>query len=159
VLRALREAAAERATLTTWAALDEEATEAFTRLMELAAADKDWPTVTRNAERFLGVNPLVPPPWRFLAQATAANGDVAGGIAAWRTLITLDPPDPAEAHFQLARLLKEHGDIAEARRHVLMALEEAPRYREALKLLLELGRTPDTTSTVRPFVPLAALRP
>jgi len=92
------------------------------------------------------VNPLVAQPWRHLAQATAATGDVAGGIAAWRTLIQLDPGDPAEAHFQLARLLKQHGDLVEARREVLLALEEAPRYREALKLLLELDRIAPPTA-------------
>ena len=145
VLRALGDTEAERATLTTWAALDDEATDAYLRLMELGAAAKDWPAVTRNAERYLGVNPLVAPPWRYLAQASAAAGDVVGGIGAWRTLIQLDPPDPAEAHFQLARLLKQHGDTAEARQQVLLALEEAPRYREALKLLLELSRGSDTT--------------
>ena len=47
----------------------------------------------------------------------------------------LDPDDPAEAHFHLARLLKaEKKD--KARRHLLMALEEAPRFRQAHQLLL-----------------------
>jgi tetratricopeptide (TPR) repeat protein len=146
VLRALGETEAERAMLTTWCALDDEAIEGYTRLMEIAAEAKDWPTVTRNAERYLAVNPLVAPPWRFLAQAAAASGDTAAGVAAWRTLIRLDPPDPAEAHFQLAKLLKEQGHLAEARRHVLLALEEAPRYREALRLLLELSKAADTTA-------------
>ncbi|MBI5767549.1 MAG: tetratricopeptide repeat protein [Verrucomicrobia bacterium] len=146
VLRMLGATEAERATLATWCALDDEATDGYLRLMELAAEAKDWPTVTRNAERYLAVNPLVAPPWRFLAQAAAASGDTAAGVAAWRTLIRLDPPDPAEAHFQLARLLKEQGHFAEARRHVLLALEEAPRYRDALRLLLELSKAADTTA-------------
>jgi tetratricopeptide (TPR) repeat protein len=146
VLRALGDTEAERATLATWCALDDEATDGYLRLMELAVEAKDWPTVTRNAERYLAVNPLVAPPWRFLAQAAAAAGDTAGGVAAWRTLIRLDPPDPAEAHFQLAKLLKTQGHLAEARRHVLLALEEAPRYREALQLLLELSKAADMTA-------------
>ena len=32
----------------------------------------------------------------------------------------------------------EQGDVQAARRHVLMALEEAPRYRDAQKLLLQI---------------------
>ncbi|MES1167046.1 MAG: hypothetical protein ABUL68_03510, partial [Pseudomonadota bacterium] len=61
-----------------------------------------------------------------------------------RTLLKLDPPNPADAHFQLAQLLQRTGD-PEARRHVLEALEEAPRYREALALLLEINRAPSAS--------------
>ena len=45
----------------------------------LAAAVRDWPTVLTNANRFLGVNPLVPAPYRYLAEASEATGqpDVA----------------------------------------------------------------------------------
>jgi len=50
----------------------------------------------------------------------------------------LDPPDPAETHYQLARLLHEEGN-SEARREVVIALEEAPSYRKALQLLLEVA--------------------
>jgi hypothetical protein len=52
-------------------------------------------------------------------------------------LLELDPPNPAEVHFNLARLLHRAGDPA-ARRHVLQALEDAPRYRAALQLLLQM---------------------
>ena len=40
------------------------------------------------------------------------------------------------AHFHLARLLREH-EKPEAKRQLLMALEEAPRFREAHRLLLD----------------------
>lgn len=141
VLRELGDAAAERAALDNWAALDDEAVDAYVRLMELASEKKEWPTVKRNAERYLGVNPLVAPPWRFLAQASGELGDTPAAIAAWRTLLQLDVPDPAGAHFQLAQLLRKNGETAEARSQTLLALEEAPRFREALKVLLELNRT------------------
>jgi len=42
-------------------------------------------------------------------------------------------------HFRLAKLLHSEGD-PRARRHVLQALEEAPRYREALRLLMEINK-------------------
>ncbi len=158
VLRELGDTAAERAALTKWAAIDDEATEAYLRLMELGAADKDWPTVARNAERFLRVNPLVAPPWRYFAQASTATGDTSNAINALRTLLQLDPPDPAAAHFQLAQLLQKTGAVDEARRQTLLALEEAPRYREALKLLLDLRGT-DVPGGVTPAVPLPASPP
>jgi hypothetical protein len=56
----------------------------------------------------------------------------------------LDPPDPAVAHYRLAKLLHEKHDPA-AKRHVLKALEEAPRFRDAQKLLLQINRENNQT--------------
>ncbi len=140
-LKALGDAPGERRVLEAWAAADDEAPEAYTRLMELAAADKDWVTVRRNSERYLAVNPLVPAPYRSLAQAAAGTGDDSAAIVAWRTLLQLDVPERADGNFQLASLLHRRGDDSEARRHALLALEETPRYREALRLLLDLERS------------------
>ena len=139
-LRALNDKAGEREVLRKWVEVDDEATDAYLRVIELAAAEKDWPTVVRNCERYLAVNPLVAPPYRQLAQAAMETGDDSTAAVAWRTLIQLDVPERADAHHQLALLLRKRGDLAEARRHVLMALEETPRYRAALRLLLELNR-------------------
>ncbi len=150
-LRSLNEPAAEREVLTKWCEIDDEATEGYLHLMELATADKDWPTVARNSERYLAVNPLVPAPYRYLAQAAAETGDDSTAIVAWRTLLQLDVPERADGHFQLARLLHKRGDDVEARQQALLSLEETPRYREALKLLLELKRARrDTTSEPAP---------
>jgi hypothetical protein len=93
--------------------------------------------VILNARRFLEINPLVAPPWRSLAKASAATGEDATGIMANRTLLRFDPANPSEVHFELARLLRRTGDPA-ARREVLLALEDAPRHRAALNLLLEI---------------------
>jgi tetratricopeptide (TPR) repeat protein len=150
--RALGDTAGERRTLAEWAKVDDEATEGYLRLMELAAADKDWMAVALNAERYLGVNPLVPAPYRYLAQAAAEQGDDSTAVVAWRTLLELDVPERSDAHFHLARLLRKRGDTGEARRHVLQALEETPRYREALTLLLELNRE-SAAAPVPPAVP------
>ena len=58
-------------------------------------------------------------------------------ILANSALLQLDPANPAEVHFDLARALHRKGDPT-ARRHVLQALEEAARYQAALRLLLQL---------------------
>jgi predicted Zn-dependent protease len=129
----------ERATLAAFAKLDDEAPNTYLRLMELDSAAGDWQADATNANRYLAVNPLVPRPYRYLAQASDKLGDTNSGIGAWRDILELDPPDPAEAHFRLAELLHRAGDPS-ARRHVLQALEEAPRYPDALHLLLELNR-------------------
>jgi tetratricopeptide (TPR) repeat protein len=80
-------------------------------------------------------------PYRFLAQACERTGETEAAISAYRATLELEPPDPAEIHYRLARLLHQSGR-PEARRQVLQALEEAPRYREALRLLLELEANP-----------------
>lgn len=148
VQRELGETAAERATLTKFAALDGEAPDAYLRLTELGIAERDWADVALNARRFLQINPLVAAPWRALAQAAAGTGDDVTAIRANRTLLQLDPANPAEVHFELARLLHRGGDSA-ARREVLMALEEAPRHRAALNLLLDLGAPPVSPTEVK----------
>ncbi len=157
-LRALKDSKGEHEVLKKWAAVDDEATEAFLRLIEIATAEQDWATVRRNCERYLAVNPLVAPPYRALARAAAGTGDDSTAVVAWRTLIQLDVPERAEAHFQLARLLHKRGDTAEARRHTLLSLEETPRYRAALGLLLELNRPP-RDAVKEPAAPDAVLPP
>ena len=59
-----------------------------------------------------------------------------------QALLALDPRDPADVHYRLARSLQETGKHSSARRHVLQALEFAPRYRDAHRLLLELAKSP-----------------
>ncbi len=156
-LHALGDTAAERAALKQWVEVDDESPDAYLRLMELAALEADWPTVERNVERYLAVNPLVAPPYRYLARASAATGNDSNAVVAWRTLLQLDAPDPADAHFQLAQVLRRRGETAEARQHVLLALEETPRYREALRLLQELKR--GDAATPKPVPASAVVTP
>ncbi len=161
--RGLGETNAERAVLARWAGRDADALDAYSRLMELNAAIADWPTVATNAERYLAVNPLVHQPYGYLAQAGEALGRHDDAIRASRTLVRLDPPDPAGAQFRLARLLHAAHDPG-AKRHLLMALEEAPRFRDAQRLLLEMAAASPTNSvmTNRPAtlsVPNSTARP
>jgi tetratricopeptide (TPR) repeat protein len=156
VHRALGEKAAEKKALLAAASLQSDAVEVYARLIELAREDRDWPAVARNAERLLAVNPLVAPPYRALAEASAAQGQNDPAIAAYRTLLQLDPADPADVHYQLARLLRETGS-PEARRQTLQALEEAPRFRGALKLLLEIDE--GAASAIAPPAGLPPLPP
>jgi tetratricopeptide (TPR) repeat protein len=138
--RGLNETNAERVVLTTLGSLEADDVDTYSRLMELSAVAKDWGAVATNAQRYLAVNPLVAPPYRHLAQASEALGQRDPAIHACKTLLLLDPPDPAGAHFQLARLLRDTGDPA-AKRHLLQALEEAPRFRDGHRLLLEMTKT------------------
>jgi tetratricopeptide (TPR) repeat protein len=87
----------------------------------------------------VAINPLISLPYRALAEAGVATGNLEQAITAYRKLLLLDPPDPSEVHYQLARVLHARGGSeAEAERQVLQALEDAPRYRDAQHLLLEI---------------------
>ncbi len=136
--RQLKETNEERGILEKFAALSSDHLPTFQRVMELAAERKDWPTVSATGQRALAVNPLSPQPWRLLAQAALAAKDHALGARANRVLLQMDPPDPAQVHFELATHLHALND-ASAKRHALMALEEAPRFRAAQELLLKLS--------------------
>lgn len=155
VHRGLKNTNAERAALERWSQYDGEAYDAFDRLGELAALDSDWKLIRDNAKLALAVNPLLPRPHRFLAQSAEALGLDHEAIRASRVLLLLDPPDPAEAHFRLARLLHKQKS-PEAKRQVLQALEEAPRFRDAHKLLREVQRAHPATNQPAQ-VPAAAL--
>jgi tetratricopeptide (TPR) repeat protein len=120
------------------ASLDSNAIEAYVRLMELHALRADWAAVRASARRLLAVNPLLPTGHERLALAATQLGHHAEAAQALQASLEMDPVDPAGLHFQLAQALAMAGDRQQARRHVLMALEEAPRYREAQKLLLRL---------------------
>ena len=58
----------------------------------------------------------------------------------FETVLAIGPIDPASAHFHMARAYHKMEDRKNTRRHLLLALEAAPSYRPAQKLLLELKR-------------------
>jgi len=130
---------AEYSTLQKIAAREADFADLYIRLVELAGARKDWAAETKYANRLLQINPLIAAPYRALAEAGVGADNKDQAIAADRSLLLLDPPDPAEIHFRLASLLHARGGAAnEAKRQVLQALEDAPRFREAQRLLLEI---------------------
>jgi tetratricopeptide (TPR) repeat protein len=137
--RNLNDTNAEWATLQKFAGQEADFVDLYLRLIDLAGARQDWTAQSKYAQRLLQINPLISAPYRALAQAGVGSDNKDQAINAYRKLLLLDPPDPAETHFQLARLLHARGGAEnEAKRHVLQALEDAPRYRDAQRLLLEI---------------------
>src|SRR5262249_50623707 len=130
--------ASEQRILEELAARDGDASPAYLRLMELDETAKDWPSLAKNARRLMAVNPLVPAPHRQLALAAEQLGERDEAITACRALLLVDQSDPAGTHYRLARLLRDANHLKDARREVLKTLEEAPRFLDAHRLLLEL---------------------
>ena len=120
---------------------DADAVPAYLRLMEIGEEAGDWEGVARNARRMLAVNPLVRGAASLFGSGSGKTGHVATRqFAPINALLLFDTTDPAETHFRLAQLLREAGERDAAKRHVLMALEDAPRFLAAHQLLLELDR-------------------
>ena len=80
------------------------------------------------------------------AKACESLGDADGAVWALGKLSYLGPNDPVEVNFALARLLQAK-DRETAKRRLLDALLEAPRFREGHKLLLQLQAPPATSPT------------
>ncbi|HZM06076.1 MAG TPA: hypothetical protein VFC44_24000, partial [Candidatus Saccharimonadales bacterium] len=137
--RNLKDTNAELALLEKFAAQESDFADLDLRLIELTGARRDWPAETKYARQLLQINPLTSAPYRGLAEAGIGLDNKDQAIEASRKLLLLDPPDPAETHYTLARLLHARGGgEGEAKRQVLEALEDAPRYRDAQRLLLQI---------------------
>jgi tetratricopeptide (TPR) repeat protein len=110
---------------------------AYERLMEIAFENENWQEVVKNGQRYMAVHPMLTKLHWQLGRAYEELGNDDKAIESYRRLLSLDFADPAELNYRLGRLLEEK-DPATAKRHVLTALAEAPRFRRAHKLLLEI---------------------
>ena len=63
---------------------------------------------------------------------------IPGAIREYTAVVALNPLDKAGAHFNLAQAYYASGQRDKAEESVLAALEAAPGYRPAQKLLLEI---------------------
>lgn len=78
----------------------------------------------------------------------------------------LDPIDVADLHLKLATALQRTGDLLAAKRQVLLALEEAPRFRAAHQKLLEIIKASEPatqpadkpTEAAKPMKPAAVFK-
>lgn len=135
IARATEDRDMERAALRDLLALVPDDPAACLRLLELDEESEDWNSVLLAGERQLAINPLLRLPHRALAKAYESQGHPEAAIRSWQRLLRLQPANPAEAHYRLATLLE---DPVKQERHALQALEEAPRYRDAHRLLRSL---------------------
>ncbi len=122
--------------------LSSDALPALRRLMEMAVENEDWEQLSDYAGLVLSINPLLPTGHEQLAQAAEHLDRPADTVRSLHALASMDPIDPAAVDFRIAQALATMGETARAKHHVLRALEEAPRYRDAHRLLLQLAEPP-----------------
>ncbi len=148
--RSLGDTANERRVLDQWIRSDDDAVEACFRMADLAEAEKDHQAVRGYLDRLLAVNPLTTQLQERVARNSRATNDIPRLIQSLRALIVLGPLDPAVIQCDLAEAYRQSGDLERAKRHLLMSLEEAPRYRRALRLLLAWTSREDTAKNELP---------
>ena len=135
------------------AELSDDNIDMLSRMTELTSQAGEWELARQYAQRWLAVNPLQPIPHRIAAAAAEKLKDDVVAIDSYRALLLLDPIDAAELHFRMGALLQRTGDLTEAKRHALLALEEAPRFRAAHKRLLEIIAAIDQATPANPPPP------
>ena len=128
----------ERAALLSLVERSSDAFDALSRLCEIDETRKDWESLAKWSERLHAIQPI-----RFDVQQRRAMsheliGEHATAADAWLACLELDPLDYAWMHYKAAENLKYTGRDSDAKRQVLMALEESPRFSDALRLLLQL---------------------
>ena len=109
------------------------------RLIELQSVAGDWPKLDETVHQLLAVNPLLTQAQRARAIVAERLNNTHEAQASLEALLLMEPDDAAELHYRLAKLLHQQGNPL-AKSHVLEALEAAPRYRDAQKLLLQIVR-------------------
>ncbi len=134
--------AEERAVLEQFVAINDDAVTANLRLMELQTTASDWPALEQTATRLFAIDPLLDQPHSIRATVAEQRSQPTVASRALTRLLLLDPDDPADIHFRLAKSLHAQGRMEDAKRQTLMALEEAPRFRDAHQLLLKLVSQP-----------------
>lgn len=135
--KALGDTEKEAAVLRRLAERSAEAFSAYTRLLDLDFKNGQWESLLENADRAHAINPFLKEAHFCRGCALEAQDQRKEAVSSFEKLLTLKPVNPSEVRFRLARLLKPE-DAAKSKRYLLDSLAEAPRYREAHALLLDL---------------------
>ncbi len=138
VARELDDEATELTALSRLAELSSDNVPGLLRLIQLQRKRQSWSELQQVANRLLAVQPLIATGHEAWIEAARELGQPELAISSLRSLQQLDPLDPAGLHFQLASALFAAQQLEDARREVLYALDETPRYREAQQLLMKI---------------------
>jgi len=122
-----------------WSGYDETSVVPLARAAEIYRKRKDWADEARVLDLSVYVNPYDPKVHSLLGEAAMEAENWAAAVAAYQVLLGLNPPDPADAHYNLARALLGAGKKDEAKREVLRSLEIAPTFEKAQQLLLKIS--------------------
>jgi tetratricopeptide (TPR) repeat protein len=125
-------------TLTAYEKIGGQSPEALTKL---ASLEEELSQVKEAAATLNRINYIYPETeglHRHLGELWFAQGNYAGAVREYTAVLALKPLDKASAEFELAQAYFAAGEKDKAEESVLLALEAAPGFRPAQKLLLQI---------------------
>ena len=135
--RSLGDSENEARTLRVLSEKSAEAYTAYSKLLSLDLDSENWPNLLINADRAMAINPFLKDIHYCRGCACQQMGIPGEAITSFEKLLSLKPANPSEVRYRLATL-HGPGDTAKAKRYVMDALADSPRYREAFELFLSL---------------------
>lgn len=108
------------------------------KLGQLRLALGDKPGALEALQLSFFVSPFDPSAHTTAGDLYLAAGDSARAAMEFQVVLALNPPNLAEAHYNVARALLAAGRTSDARKAVLKSLEAAPGFDKAQELLLKL---------------------
>jgi len=142
--RARKDLEQERNALVQLTNLSADCRQALMRLLEIDRERMDFESIFVWCERIIEIDPLRLEVQIARAQAAQKRGNSGVAVRSLNACLELEPIDPASIHYQLALTFESSQKFEQAKRHVLMALEESPRYIEALTLLAKIRKQSDS---------------
>ena len=131
----------ERAALVSLAERSADCRQTLMRLIELDTGEQDWQGVSAWCDRMIEIDPLRSDVQQQRATANEKIGRYDLVIQALEACLEMDLTDPASIHYRLAVAMNKQQLTSQAKRHLLMALEESPRYQDALQLLATMSKS------------------
>jgi tetratricopeptide (TPR) repeat protein len=145
--KALGDAKAEAATLTAYEHAGGQSPDALTRLATLESDSGDDAEAIATLERINYIYPVKNEALHHrLGDLLYAKKNYDGAVREYSALVASNPVDKAGAQFVLAQAYFAAGEKEKAQDSVLAALETAPGFRPAQKLLLQIQELPVKTN-------------
>lgn len=126
------------AALESWTKYNETNADAYKRLAKLKMELNDRAGALHTIFTSFYISPFDAALHKLAGDAYLEQGSLADAVREFRVVVSLEPANPADAHYDLARALEAKGDKVEAKREILRSLEIAPGFEKAQELLLKL---------------------
>ena len=137
---------AELATLKKVDEISSDALAVVEKLIDHARDTDDWDAMLGYAKKWVAIQPLLPLGYDKIADAATRLGKHDEAASALRSMAKLPNIDPAAIDLRTAEANFELGKFDDAKRSVLRAIEVAPRYRDAHRLLIKIVNAKDKSA-------------
>ena len=120
--------------------VDENSYDALKRLAQLRLEMGDKTRALEALRLGFYVNPFEYAPHALAGSLHLERKESDQALREYKIALSLNPPNVAEAHYNLARAQLAAGRAADAKKSVLRSLEVAPGYEQAQELLLRIAK-------------------